>query len=171
METENNQPMKLVGEWYQTYHHDVFLYIYYKIGCSDDAEDLAQDAFVRLIECCQMVRQDTVKHLIFTIARNLVFDYLRRYYKRQEIDSYMFETAETSSNYTESRILADDLEACEQRKLRLLPPQRQKVYELSRYEDMSVTDISDRLNLSVRTVENHLRLGRKEVRDFIRLCI
>lgn len=163
--------MKLVGEWYEKYHQEVFLYIFYRIGCSDDAQDLAQDAFVRLIECCQMVRQDTVKQLIFTISKNLVFDYLRRYYKRQEIDSYMFDNAETSSNYTESRILADDIEAVEQRKLRLLPPQRQKVYELSRYEDMSVADISTQLNLSVRTVENHLRLGRKEVRDFIRQCI
>ena len=32
-------------------------------------------------------------------------------------------------------------------------------------------DISAELNLSHRTVENHLRIGRHEVREFIKQCI
>ena len=32
---------------------------------------------------------------------------------------------------------------------------------------MAVDDISSSLNLSKRTVENHLRLGRKDVRTYL----
>lgn len=60
-----------------------------------------------------MLRPDTVKCFIFTIARNLVTDYLRRYYKKQEMTSYMYDMVETGHNDVESCVEADDLLACE----------------------------------------------------------
>mgnify|MGYP000350379073 CR=1 FL=1 len=108
---------------------------------------------------------------VMQIDSNLVNDYLRRFYKKQEISSYMYDHAETCTNDTESRIISDDLAALEQRKLSVLPTQRRKIYTMSRFEDKSIADISSELNLSHRTVENHLRIGRHEVREYIRQCI
>lgn len=65
----------------------------------------------------------------------------------------------------------NDLEACEKYRLSLLPPRRRTIYAMSRFEDKSISDISAELNLSHRTVENHLRIGRHEVREFIKQCI
>ena len=45
----------------------------------------------------------------------------------------------------------------------LLPSQRRKIYVMNRFEDKSVTDISEELNISRRTVENHLFISRKAV--------
>jgi DNA-directed RNA polymerase specialized sigma24 family protein len=42
---------------------------------------------------------------------------------------------------------------------------------MNRFEDKSVTDISEELNLSRRTVENHLFISRKEVREYLKQCI
>ena len=67
--------------------------------------------------------------------------------------------------------VADDLEACEKHRLSLLPPQRRIIYTMSRFESKSISDISEELNLSHRTVENHLRIGRHEMREFIKQCI
>ena len=36
---------------------------------------------------------------------------------------------------------------------------------------MSVEDLSVELSLSKRTVENHLLIGRKEIREYIKKCI
>ena len=38
-------------------------------------------------------------------------------------------------------------------------------------EEKSISEISTELNISPRTVENHLFVSRKVVRDFIRQCI
>ena len=38
---------------------------------------------------------------------------------------------------------------------------------MSRYDDKSVDDIAGELSLSFRTVENHLRMGRRDVRAFM----
>ena len=77
METSS---IHLIEDSYKKYQRSVFLYIYYKIGNKEEAEDLVQDVFVRLMDYQQMLRVDTIKHFIFTISRNLLYDYLRHYY-------------------------------------------------------------------------------------------
>lgn len=118
-----------------------------------------------------MLRPDTVKYFIFTIARNLLNDYLRRYYKKQEITSYIYDHAITYTNETESLIIAKELSLLEKHKLGMLSDQRRKIYTMNRFEEKSISEISTELSISPRTVENHLFVSRKVVRDFIRQCI
>lgn len=162
---------QLIADSYKSYHRSVYLYIYYKIGNKEEAEDLSQDVFLRLMDYKQMLRLETVKYFIFTISRNLVHDYLRHYYRVQEATSYMYEHAVTYTNETESHVIANDLLACERYKLSQLPTQRRTIYSMSRFEDKTISDISQELNLSHRTVENHLFISRKEMREFIKQCI
>lgn len=164
-------PSQLIADFYERYHFSVYLYIYNKVNNKEEAEDLSHDVFVRLIDYKQMLRPDTIKFFIYTISHNLVNDYLRRYYKKQEITSYMYDIAEVAHNEVESYVLAADLLACEKRWVELLPPQRRKIYIMSRFEDKSVTDISEELKLSRRTVENHLFISRMEVRKYLKQCI
>lgn len=162
---------QLIADAYADYHRSVFLYICYKINSKEEAEDLSQDVFLRLMDYKQMLRSETVKYFLFTIARNLVTDYLRRYYRRQEMTSYMYDTVERSSNETESQILADDLLSLEKSRMSFLPVRRRKVYVMSRFHNKSVQEIASELSLSFRTVENHLFTGRKKIREFIQQCI
>ena len=171
MENKKMKSVQLIADSYMSYHRSVCFYIYYRINSKDDAEDLAQDVFLRLMDYKQMLRPDTVKFFIYTIARNLVNDYLRRHYKKQEVTSYIYEHTVTYTNETENQIIANDLLACEKRKLRTLPEQRRKIYIMSRFEDKSSSEISAKLDLSRRTVENHLFISRKEIREYMKQCI
>lgn len=176
MENKKMTSVQLIADSYTSYHRSVYLYIYYRINSKEEAEDIAQDVFLRLMDYKQMLRPDTVKFFIYTISRNLVNDYLRRHYKKQhykkqEITSYIYDHATTCTNETENQIIANDLLACEKRKLRTLPEQRRKIYIMSRFEDKSSSEISAKLDLSRRTVENHLFISRKEIREYMKQCI
>ena len=162
---------RLITEYYEEYRQSVFFYICRRIENRSDAEDLTEDAFLRLLEYRMMIRRDTLKYFLFTIVRNLLNDYLRRYYKRQEIDRYLYDTLPVTTVEPESRIVADELRRLESRRVSALPEQRRKVYIMSRFQDKSADDIAEELNLSKRTVENHLFISRREVREFIRRCI
>jgi RNA polymerase sigma-70 factor (ECF subfamily) len=167
----NRNSTNLLEKAYAAYRQPVLRYLRSRMNCDEDAEDLTQDVFVRMAECGQTLCEETLQSFLFTVARNLLFDYLRRYCRHQEMTTYWMEMAPVSSNDTESRVVAADLAACEKHCMALLPPQRRLIYKMTRYEELPVSDIADRLQLSVRTVENHLRMGRKDVRDFMRQCI
>lgn len=171
MKNHSDTPHSLMADFYNQYHHSVFLYVYYRIKNKEEAEDISQDVFLRLMNYEQMISSDTVESFIYTIARHLVTDYLRRYYKWQEITSYLYDFLPDSTNDSESRIIADDLSQLEQHKLNLFPSRRKKVYLMHRFDEKSIPEIASELSLSLRTVENHLYRGRMAMRNFLRNCI
>ena len=95
MENKKMTSVQLIADSYTSYHRSVYLYICYRINNKEEAEDIAQDVFLRLMDYKQMLRPDTVKFFIYTISRNLVNDYLRRHYKKQEITSYIYAVSYT----------------------------------------------------------------------------
>ena len=171
MENKKMTSVQLIADSYTSYHRSVYLYICYRINNKKEAEDIAQDVFLRLMDYKQMLRPDTVKFFIYTISRNLVNDYLRRHYKKQEVNSYLYEHTVTYTNETESQVITNDLLACEKQKLFTLPLRRRKIYVMSRFEGKSASEISANLQLSPRTIENHLFISRKEIREYMKQCI
>lgn len=162
----------LIADSYERYHRSVYLYICARINDTREAEDLSQDVFVHLMDYKQILCPDTIKSFIYTITRNLITDYLRRYYRRMEFSSYyMNECATVSTNETESKVIAGDLSVHEKRRVAMLPPQRRTIYKMNRYEGKPAPEISAVLHLSRRTVENHLFISRKEVREYMRQII
>ena len=109
--------------------------------------------------------------MAFFIAHNLVVDYLRRYYKKQEMSAYFYEYGVNITDDTESGVIANDLSAQEKLKLLQLSPQRRTVYIMSRFQGKTAPEISEELCLSRRTIENHLLASRKEIREYIKSCI
>lgn len=168
----NSKPFfQLIVDSYEKYHHSVLLYIYYRINDEEEAKDFSQDVFLRLMDYKQILCADTVEHFIYVIARNLVTDYLRRYYKKREITSFIYDTYSCSTNEVEEQIVAEDILECEKYRMKLLPLQRRRIYNMSRFEDKTIEEISEELNLSRRTVENHLFISRKEMRSYMKQCI
>ena len=50
MKNISMKSIQLIKDSYANYHHSVYLYLYYKIGHKEEAEDLAQDVYVRLMD-------------------------------------------------------------------------------------------------------------------------
>jgi len=164
--TENNAD-KIIVDAYNEYYRSVLQYTTSRICHKYEAEDLTQEVFLRLLGCKHMIRQESVKYFIFTIARNIVTDYIRKYYKNRELHSYLYETGTVGSTESEELIIVRDVLRLENNKLNTFPTQRKMIYALNRYREKSVPEISRQLNLSRRTVENHLLLGRKAMRTYL----
>ena len=49
-----------------------------------------------------------------------------------------------------------------------MPPQRQRIFVMSREENLSRQEIAERLGLSVRTVDKHLELALRELRNHLK---
>ena len=100
-----------------------------------ETEDLVQDAFLRLLEYRSMLRPETVRSFLYTIVRNLVTDYLRRHYKKQEVMACMCEGLSASVEDMESAVMAKDLSCQEEKRVNLLSPKVKAVYSMSRLRE------------------------------------
>ena len=126
MEGNMDSSFSLISEAFEKYRSQVLNYINYRIENYDDSEDLVQDTFVSLLECSKLICEDTIKSFIFTIAHNLVIDYLRRRCKKQEIASYMMENPVSATCSPETDIVVNDIKEHEVHRMSLLPSQRKK---------------------------------------------
>ena len=172
MKNVRMQNEELITQSYLTHRDRILRYIAASIGNTDDAEDLTQNVWMRLLEYRMELNPATIATLLHRIARNIVYDYLRHSRHvtehREETISTLTETEAGRYAYSlDSEIEARDLAELEHRRVECMPRMRRIIYVMSRYDDMPVSDISERLSLSARTVENHLRLGRSDIRSYM----
>lgn len=157
------------SECYLKYKEYIKNYIAIRICHPHEAEDLAQDVFVRLWEHRAFVNKDTVWSLLFTIARNIVTDKIRRYYKQEDFVAYIYNRMEdTSRNTTEDTVHYRELKKMHDQIMETLPVKRRQIYELSFNHELSCPAIAGKLSLSPRTVECQLLLARKTVRAYLK---
>ena len=64
-------------------------------------------------------------------------------------------------------LVAKDLRLLVDMIVETMPPQRKMIYRMSRDEGLSNTEIAENLQLSKKTVENHLNLALKELRNAV----
>ena len=129
---------------------------------------MTQDVFIRLWENWAFVNKDTVYSLLFTIARHIVIDRIRRHYKQEDILSYIYNNVEeVSRNLVEERVCYHELIQKHNRIVCSLPAKRRRIYELSFNNELSCPVIAKIMSLSSRTVEGQLLIARKTVRAYI----
>lgn len=135
----------------------------------EDAEDIAQDIFVKLWDHSEIwENKETWDSYIYTMARNQIYNFL----KHQSVElSYQEKLSQEDSPAYEfdiyDKLYAKELQLLIKLTLDNMPEQRRKVFSMSRHNDMSNQEIADKLQLSIRTVERHIYLALQELKKVI----
>lgn len=167
MNNSTCQNAELVSDLYARHSATLLRFIAQRVNCMADAENLAHDVWMKMLECEKPLNAESVKGFMFTIARNTINDYLRHIYIAENVHADLMNSGSIYATDVESEVSARDLAEKELERVCLLPTQRQLVYRMSRYDGLSIDEISEATNLSGRTIENHLRMGRRDVRQYI----
>jgi RNA polymerase sigma-70 factor (ECF subfamily) len=151
-----------VEDLFRQLRKPVYSYLYALVGDPWEAEDLTQDAFLRLHD--RLRRGDEIRNMrawIFRVAHNLAIDSHRRP-KHQDIETLStadMGTVQASDEDTERGILLDEQDR--QRKawlalaLRRLSPQERLCLQL-RIEGLRYREIAEILGVGISTVESAL---------------
>ena len=158
---------ELISQYYETHRDELLAFVSSRLRGADEAEDLVQDVFLRLLSGCRPITPVTLPSLIYTMARNLICDYYRR---RQSRDDYEHILRGTSAvgNEVETLLSAREITEQMERGLARLPEACREVYRLHIYGGMRVSEISLALGQGYKSVEHRLGLARKEIRNYLR---
>ena len=135
----------------------------------EDAEDIAQDIFVKLWDNPEIWEdKETWDSYIYTMSRNQIYNFL----KHKSIESnYREKVIEEDSPSYEfdiyDQLYAKELQLLIKLTLDNMPEQRRKVFQMSRQKGMTNKEIADNLQLSIRTVERHISLALQELKKII----
>lgn len=132
------------------------------------AEDLVQETLLAVWRKAHLYSPDrgAAATWIFTIARNLRIDHLRRQTNRPYTD---VDDIEIASDDPSSSALAERSQVVSRvtEALQTLPPEQQEVVRLSFIQDIAHAEISERLGIPLGTVKSRLRLAYDRLRPIL----
>ncbi len=154
--------------------HEVALKRYLRrfIRSREAADDLAQEAFLRAFAAESKNAIEAPKAFLFKISKNLALNELARQ-SAMTIEP-LGDLAGQAVLEDSNQVLADDVVDSRERvrllarAIAALPPQCAKVFILRKMQGLSQKEIAARLNISVRTVENHVAVGLSRCRAYMR---
>ena len=165
-------------ELIRRYERPVFSLIYRMVRDTTAAEDLAQDAFIKVLNHLDKYRPEfKFSSWLFKIANNVAIDHLR---KRQldtisldgsphavsasEVEATRFDIADSSANALDE-LAARELGSTIEQAIGKLRPEYRNCIMLRHVEGRSYEEIAATLDLPLGTVKTYIHRARHQLRE------
>jgi RNA polymerase sigma-70 factor (ECF subfamily) len=151
---------------FDTHSEGIRNFIYYKCGDMAQAEDLTQDAFVKLWKNCKKVLFEKAKSFVMKVAQN---SYYNAYEHQKVVLKY-----NKRANLKEGHGISPEfvLEEKEfmlklQQSIASLPEKERTVFLLSRKDKKTYKEIAEIIGISQKGVERRMHLALLKLREKI----
>ncbi len=161
------------GEIVEMYKDKVFQISYRMLGNRHEAEDIAQEAFLRaFVNIHSYNTEFKFSTWLYRITTNLCIDRIRKKKPSYYLDAEVAGT-EGLNMYSQipstTRLPEDDVESLElqdtiQKEIMKLPEKYRSVIVLKYIEELSLKEISDILDMPLGTVKTRIHRGREALR-------
>ncbi|QSA96000.1 RNA polymerase sigma factor [Methylococcus sp. EFPC2] len=142
--------------------------IYRMVGCRQTAEDLAQEAYLRLIHARESDQVAYPRPFLYQTAKNLALDHLRKEKVRARTDCpdaepELLEQAPAKTPTPEHQALVSEQVRLFGSALEALSERRRQILVLHRFHHWSYERIAQHLGLSRRAVEKNIHAALAQV--------
>lgn len=150
---------------YHKFWQPLFMASYNILKDKELCEDVIQDIFMNIWHNREKLEIHTsLKSYLYACARYQVFNQIKK--NKDKIRVELFEELNTRFQNTtpETQLMHEELVKHINMVVNNLPEKCQLVYKLSREEQLSHKEIAERLDISAKTVENHITKALKTIR-------
>ena len=154
-----------IESYYRAHRGELLAFVSARLHNTDEAEDLVQEAFLRLLSGNRLISEQTLPNLAYTLCRNLIVDWYRRHTVRTDAEhelKSLYGKTETAESLLSMREVSEQLE----RGLARVPEECRELYRMHIYSEMPVRDICQLTGQPYKAVEYRLGLARKQVRQY-----
>lgn len=169
---------------YNEYYSRLFTFAFGYTRNYEAAEEMVHNGFVILWNKKETLAPDSnISSYLFTIVKNQCLNHIRDEAKRLDNEikgDFPFSSVHDLRSYSltsfiPEKLINEDLEKIILNEVNQLPEQCRRVFLMSRFEQLSHKEISTNLNISVKTVENHinraLQVLRKRLGNYLYLLL
>lgn len=163
-------------EIYNRYFYLIFTHAYKKLRDEEQAKDIVQDVFATLWFKRELNLLTTnLAGYLYTAVRNKIFDWFaHQQVQSKHVDSINHYLSELTSVPTDYRIRENYLKGYIDKEIKALPSKMRKIFELSRYEQLSHKEIAKQLDISEnnvsKQVNNALRVLKTKLYFIVLIC-
>lgn len=155
---------------FKRYYDGLYRYTLKNVKNSCVAEELTMDVMLSLWKKKgDILVEHNLKAYLFRCVKNAIYNHYRKKIIPTVSMDLVTEDQTLTSKPADHELQSRELEKLYRNKLSQLSPQRRKVYEMSREENMTYAEIAKSMDLSVNTVENYMvaSLGffRKQLKE------
>ncbi|WLD93572.1 RNA polymerase sigma factor SigW [Alkalihalobacillus sp. AL-G] len=164
---------KAFEELVDIYKNRVYHICYRMLGNSHEAEDMAQEAFLRAYLHIERFNEEhKFSTWLYRIATNLTIDRLRKkkpdYYLDADVAGSdgltLYSQVAVAEQLPEEKIETFELQERIQLEILQLPPKYRSAITLKYLEELSLKEISEILQIPVSTVKTRIHRGREALR-------
>ena len=130
------------------------------------AQDVVQDVFAQFwSKKEELVVNDNIKSYLFSAVKNRSLEILRK----NKVNAKMVDSYSVDSDKTELNNVADHYLKREKlyKAIKQLPPKCQEVFLLNKIDGLTYKEIASNLDISVKTVENHIGKAYRILREMV----
>lgn len=164
------------NDLYEKYHQDVFQFLFYMVRSREQAEDLMQEVYIRVLKSYQHFEgKSSEKTWLFSIARNVAIDSFRKQkgWKQRIMEKFDWSTQQVRDEYPipeeialqreEIQMMYQGLENC---------TVDQKMVIIMRYiQELSITETAEALGWTeskVKTTQHRaLKILKKNMEELL----
>lgn len=134
-------------------------------GDAVEAEDLAQEAFLRILDAAPRYKPTaTFRTYLFRILNRLCIDHIRK--KRPILTESLPQRTDTAPSAIQ-RLSDSERDAATQAALVLLPPNQRMVVVLRYFEGLSGEEIAGAMDISAKAIEGLLARARERLEPLL----
>lgn len=160
-----NKDIKAFEKVFVKYNKKIFGFALMYLKNKEEAEGVVQEVFLSLWTNCKNLRKDSnLDAWLFTVTYNVIRKKFSKLSKeKNKLKEYHYLNSDNSREISDIEYY--DLLAKANHIIEKLPKQQKTTFLLHKEKDYSVSDIASHLNVSKRTVENHLYRARLFIKE------
>jgi len=152
---------------FRAYYPALVRYARRSISDETAGQDVVQEAFLRIWRNRQSIEEkQSIRTLLYLTVRNLIRNRYRDQARRKHLMGQYVIGSQVE--HPSEAMQAGQLDSRIRAWIAALPERRREAFELSRYDGLTYKEIADVMDVSVKTVENHIRMALSDLRDRLR---
>lgn len=153
----NNGDLQMTNQLFERYSARIFNYCVKVTRDQTASEDITQETFYRVLKHRHSFNNRSFAPWIFTISRNLCFDYLKNAFRTEPLENHL-------ENHACDHATTHDTVQALKSALDRLDPLDREVIVLSRYEKLKYRDIAAVMKMSESAVKNRIHRALQKLR-------